>query len=320
MRLILPGASGFVGRNFLLSAPRDWDVLALYYHDENFPSFIYRLNNRNVRALRCDLSEATEIRQVFRDTEPTFDACVYLAANSDPALSVRDPVLDVRHNIVGLVNFLSEVRITHMIYFSSGAVYEGANGPVDPLVPLNPRLPYAISKVAAENFVRFFTEKTGTVGSYINVRFFGGYGPYEAKRKIYTRLVQKFAFKRENRFEVRGDGRNLIDAMYIEDVVAAIHLMLSSNKRNITVDLCYGAPLTVDDLVLAAARVFGIENLVLEHRGTVPEYNAFHAVPEMAEELFRFLPKTTLAEGLTHLAKHLCAEQLQMVSNERLGT
>ena len=73
---------------------------------------------------------------------------------------------------------------------SSGAVYDGLRGAVSPATPVSPRLPYAISKLASEQYLRFFAEHRGTVDSYVNVRFFGAYGPYEAARKITTQWLQ----------------------------------------------------------------------------------------------------------------------------------
>jgi nucleoside-diphosphate-sugar epimerase len=43
------------------------------------------------------------------------------------------------------VTLLEHVRAGHVVYVSSGAVYDGLNGPVSPATAVAPRLPYAIS-------------------------------------------------------------------------------------------------------------------------------------------------------------------------------
>ena len=86
-------------------------------------------------------------------------------------------------NTVALVTFLEHCSVNHLVYLSSGAVYDGLVGAVSPETPCSPRLPYAISKLAAEQYVRFFSERRHRPASYINVRFFGAYGPYEPARK-----------------------------------------------------------------------------------------------------------------------------------------
>src|SRR5262249_34044617 len=159
-----------------------------------------------------------------------------------------------------------------------GAVYDRQAGLVSRSTPAEPALPYAISKLAAERYVRFFAEH-GAVGHYLIVRFFGAYGPYEPKRKIYTRLVEAFAIRREKSFRVRGDGKNLIDAMFVSDAATAIVRMLRSDHWDTTVDLCTGSPLSIDELVCAAAKTFGVRGATIDHVGIVPEYIKFWASP-----------------------------------------
>src|SRR5215472_6550236 len=85
VRIIVAGASGFVGRNLLVSLPPDWEAVALYHKSRNFPAFAAGLHNKNVTALACDLSDPEDVRKLVREAGSRFDQCVYLAGNSDPA-------------------------------------------------------------------------------------------------------------------------------------------------------------------------------------------------------------------------------------------
>ena len=42
MRVLVTGASGFIGRNVLLRAPRDWQVVAVYHRTGGLDDFIDR--------------------------------------------------------------------------------------------------------------------------------------------------------------------------------------------------------------------------------------------------------------------------------------
>jgi nucleoside-diphosphate-sugar epimerase len=303
-RLIIPGASGFIGRNLVLAAPRDWEVVALYHSSQDFPVWIEREELEHVVAVRCNLTDETTVRELAHRIGAHFDACVFLAANGDPAYSVEHPFQDLQATVVTLLHFLTHFKIGKLIYFSSGAVYDGLQGAVSPVVTVSPRLPYAITNWACEHYVRGFAYR-GQIDQYINLRFFGAYGPYEPPRKIYTKLVQRFAFERQPRFTIRGDGRNYIDAMYVKDTVRGILATLRGDEGNLTVDFCSGKPLTIDELVRTAAHAFGITDLEIEHVGQVPEYINFYVSGDTMAQLFNFRPQVPLEKGLQRLAEFL---------------
>ena len=189
MRVLITGASGFIGHNVLLRAPRDWEIVAVWHRSAGLDEFVRRQQLTNVRVVRCDLTDAAAVAE-FARADATFDACLHLAANGDPAQSASRPAWDLQLNTLALVTCLEQIRFGHFVYVSSGAVYDGLTGPVTPATAVSPRLPYAISKLASEHSLRGFAERTKTVGSFVNVRFFGAYGPYEPERKITTRWIR----------------------------------------------------------------------------------------------------------------------------------
>jgi nucleoside-diphosphate-sugar epimerase len=303
VKVLVTGASGFIGRNFVLSTPRDWRVTAIYRGAADFADFVARRKLAHVNAVSCDLASPAAVRERVPDR---VDAVVHLASNGDPAFSVRDPHADLLASAGTLVSLLSHVRCDRLVYFSSGAIYDGLKGAVGPETPVAPTLPYSIAKQAAEHYVRFF-RKEGHVGRYAILRFFGAYGAYEPARKIFTRLVRWATAPGHAPFEVRGDGKNLIDAMYVDDTVRGIHRVLAADAADVTVDFANGAPITIDELVETAAAAFGKRGGI-RHVGSVPEYIEFSVSAERMERLFSFRPEIPLEDGLRRLARHLAEE------------
>jgi nucleoside-diphosphate-sugar epimerase len=306
MKILVTGASGFVGRNLLAALPREWAVTATYNRDASFTDFLRRRGLSQVTALRVDLADAGAVA-ALDESERSFDACVYLAANGDPAYSEKAPADDLRVNAASMVNVTSHCRFGHLLFFSSGAVYDGLRGTVGPSSAVNPTLPYAISKWASERYV-MHAQKKGRIGTASVARFFGAYGPYEAERKIYGRLVRQFAFAKSPKYTVRGDGRNLIDAMYVDDTVRAIRLILDRPGDTATFDLYSGRPLSLNDLVTQAAATFGLQAQV-EYEGEVPEYIEFRSGDRTMETQFGFRPSIELADGLTRFRDWMRDEQ-----------
>lgn len=303
MKVVVTGASGFIGHNVLLRAPREWTIFAVYHSTPGLEAFVKQHGLTNVKPVKCDLASAADVSALARAIGTKPDAMLYLAANGDPALSSKRPRWDLESNTVALVNTLEQCPADHVVYLSSGAVYDGLRGEVSPSSAVSPRLPYAISKLAAEQYVRFFAEHRGTVGSYINVRFFGAYGPYEPSRKITRRWFEGMAAG-QREFVVRGDGKNLIDFMYVDDAVDGFLALVKARGERRTVDFASGAPISVNDVVNTMAAVMGVE-VTIRHEGHVPEYIEFRTVDTTMSEHFGVRPSIAFEQGLMRLRDHL---------------
>ena len=63
-RLVIPGASGFIGRNLALAAPAHWEVVALYHNSLDFPMWVEQEELRHITAIRCDLTDEAAVRDL----------------------------------------------------------------------------------------------------------------------------------------------------------------------------------------------------------------------------------------------------------------
>jgi UDP-glucose 4-epimerase len=303
MRVLVTGASGFIGHNVLLRAPRAWEIIAVYNATSGLDAFVKQHALTNVRPIKCNLLDENDVRRLARTIGGKPDAMLYLAANGDPAASSERVRWDLELNTLAFVTCLEQCPASHVVYISSGAVYDGLRGAVSPATAVSPKLPYAISKLASEQYLKFFAEHRGSVDSYVNVRFFGAYGPYEAPRKITTRWLQAMAGG-QREFVIRGDGKNLIDFMYVDDAVDGFLKLVGSKGAKLTVDFASGSPVSVDEIVRAMAAALGVE-VAVRHEGTVPEYIEFRSADTTMRDRFGFAPSIAFADGLKRLSAFL---------------
>ena len=302
MKLLLTGASGFIGHNVLLRAPRDWEIVAVYHRTPGLEQFVAAQGLANVRVEQCDLLDAAAVKALaVRIGRP--DAMLYLAANGDPAASAERPRWDLDSNTVAFVTTLEHCPADHVVYVSSGAVYDGLKGAVTPATPVSPLLPYAISKLASEQYLRFFAERRQTVSSYVNVRFFGAYGPYEAPRKITTKWLTAIR-DGQREFVIRGNGQNLIDFMYVDDAVDGFLALTKAAGTRATVDFASGTPVSVNEIVQAMARVAGVD-VSVRHEGAVAEYIEFRSADTTMRETYGCVPRVSFDSGLQRLQAFL---------------
>lgn len=300
MRLLVVGASGFLGRNLLLAAPRDWDIHATYRAAESFPAWLAGARLDHVIPVRVDLRDEAAVGKAVGKLQA--DACLFLAADTRVRILVEDPPLDVHNNIAPVANVIKHHRGGRFVFVSSGAVYMGHEGLVSPHTALDPSIPYAISKYAAELYVRSAANRSWFDGSVV-LRFFGAYGPFEPARKITTKLVQS-ARAQEKEFTIFGDGGNLIDVMCVDDAVLGLLAAIRGPANNVTVDFCAGSPSTLNEFASAVGLIFR-HSFELRHEGESPEYIRFHASPEGMAAAFGVRPQVRLEEGMRRLAAWL---------------
>lgn len=302
MRILVTGASGFIGRNLLLRLDSKHDVIALYNKDETFVNFLNKYDLSSM-PFCVDLTNKGDLKILKAIIGNGFDVCVFLAANGDPVLSVERPAWDLESNAISLINTCQCFNIKRFVFMSSGAVYDGLEGGVIPSTHVNPKLPYAISKWASERYVEHF-HKIGEIGEYVILRFFGAFGPHEPSRKIYSKLIKTFHIEGKDEFTIIGDGKNLIDAMPVSDATYGLEEVINSHRSNLIVNFHSGRPLPVKELVKTVGRIFN-KTARIKHMGTMPEYIKFWASDKTMKTEFGFEPTLSLEYGLGRLIEFL---------------
>lgn len=171
---------------------------------------------------RGDVTDRPKLWTVLQDID-----CVYhLAAR----VSVPESVLYPREynavNVGGTVSLMEAIRdvgVQRVVFISSGAVYgDRGHQPLVEEATADPRSPYAVSKLAAEYYVR-------TIGSLwgietVALRVFNAYGPGQPLPAAHAPVIPHFlrSTVRGGTLVIHGKGEQTRDFVYLTDVVEAM--------------------------------------------------------------------------------------------------
>jgi len=100
----------------------------------------------------------------------------------------------------------------------------------------------------------------------------------------------------DREFTLRGDGRNLIDFMYVDDAVRGLlALVTDSRPVRATVDFASGQPTSVNDVVNAMVRLTG-SDMQIRRDGHSEEYIEFRSGDTTLKDQFGFEPRVSFED------------------------
>jgi len=174
-----------------------------------------------VEVIEGDIRDQEIVQKAMRGV----DYVLHQAAVASVPRSVADPLTTNEINVTGTLNVLIAAReagVKRVVYASSSAVY--GNNPVLPKcedMPTETLSPYAVSKLAGENYCRAFHEVYGL--PTVALRYFNVFGPRQDPNSEYAAVIPKFIERmlRGERPVIHGDGWQSRDFIYVVNVVEA---------------------------------------------------------------------------------------------------
>lgn len=241
-RLLVTGAAGFIGANFvhywLKTYPGDRLVAldALTYAG-NLDSLDVLQNNPQFRFVEADIRDTTLVMALLK--EENLDTVVHFAAESHVDRSITGPDEFIQTNIVGTHNLLHAARQVWLCgdepkahrfhHVSTDEVYgtlSAEDPPFDEELAYKPNSPYAASKAASDHLVRAYHHTYGLQVTTSNCS--NNYGPYHFPEKLIPLCLLNIL--RGLPLPIYGDGKNIRDWLYVEDHCRGIDLVLKNGK------------------------------------------------------------------------------------------
>jgi len=224
-----------------------------------------------------------------------------LAAQIDVRVSVAEPVRDALANVLGTVALLEAARqagARAVVLASSVAIYgPPATLPVTEETPVRPLSPYAVSKLAGELYLRQYHDLHGLDSTTLVLT--NTYGPRQdphGEAGVVAIFADAMLDGRLTR--VFGDGLNIRDYVYVDDVVEAFVLSAQRPGGGQRFNIATGVATTDLDLHRTIAKAVGgapEPEFAPARLGDLP-----HMVVDSsaAQRELGWAPRVSLAEGL----------------------
>ncbi len=218
---LVTGGAGFIGSHLVEALVQRGDTVRVL---DNFSTGdmanLERVRER-VHVLDGDITDLESVRTALKGVEVVF----HQAALASVPRSIAHPLATHHACTTGTLHVLMAARdagIRRLVYAASSSAYGGSRRlpkcEDDPLVPLSP---YAVAKLAGEQYCAVFADVYGL--ETVRLRYFNVFGPRQTPDSPYAAVIPKFiaAMTSGRRPLIHGDGEQSRDFTFVADVVRA---------------------------------------------------------------------------------------------------
>jgi len=296
MNFLITGAAGFLGSSLANQLAREGhQVRGIDDLSTGDPQALVS----DVHFTRGDVSDRPKLWTLLQEV----DVVYHLAAR----VSVPESVLYPRdyNNVnvggtVALMEAMRDVGVRRVVLASSGAVYGdlGVQTLTESITP-NPRSPYAVSKLAAEYYVRTIGGLWGI--ETVSLRIFNAYGPGQHLPASHPPVVPHYLKQalRGGTLVAHGDGSQTRDYVYVDDVISALVAAATApNINGLVINVGSGIETSIRDLIKSVLDVTGGKPEVIYNAQISGGVSRMRADLTLAQEKLSYRPSIKLDDGL----------------------
>ena len=300
MKFGITGGAGFVGSNIA-------KLLIKEGHDVIIIDNLHTGKKKNIETIldqvkffQADIRDYKKIEKILNSVDGIFhEAALTIVQES---FSKPKEYHDV--NVIGTENILKIGKKFNIkvVFASSSSVYGNVETiPISEKFPCHPINPYGQTKLDDEILAKKYSENGLKV---IGLRYFNIYG--RGQTGTYAGVITKFINQLENHKspKIFGDGKQLRDFIFVEDVAEANLAAMKSSVKNGFFNIGTEISTTIVDLATLMTKLY---NLKLEPK-YLPSLNgdvkSSQADISLSSKLLNWKYKTNLEDGLTKMLKN----------------
>ncbi|MCB0178045.1 MAG: SDR family oxidoreductase [Anaerolineae bacterium] len=299
---LVTGGAGFIGSHIVDALAARGDKVRVLDnlstgHRQNLAHLIGQ-----IEFIEGDLRNDAAVRDTVTDVDLVF----HLAAMVSVPESMAKPLEAEDVNALGTLRLLSlaaEAGVRRLVLSSTCAVYgDEPTLPKTEVMAPQPKSPYAISKLAAENYCCLFNDSFGL--ETVVLRYFNVFGPRQDPSSAYSGVISIFVDKMM-RGEVPlifGDGEQTRDFVFVKDVVRAnllaAHKPKAAGQRfNIGTE----RQITINHLFRILSQIFKLDINPIYQPSRSGDIRYSYADASRAKTMLDWTAQVSFELGLSHL-------------------
>jgi len=256
---LITGGAGFIGSHIVEELVKRKEKVRVLDNfstgkKENITPFF-----KDIELIEGDIRDLMIVKKAMKGT----DFCLHQAALPSVPRSIKDPITTNEVNVLGTLNILmaaKEEGVKKVVYASSSSVYgDTPQLPKREDARASPLSPYALSKLAGEEYSKLFSSLYGL--ETIVLRYFNVFGSRQDPTSQYAAVIPKFIslMLKGKRPTIYGDGKQSRDFTYVLNVVNANLLATASKTKEGVFNIACGKRIMVNELVKNLNRVMNTD-------------------------------------------------------------
>jgi dTDP-glucose 4,6-dehydratase len=298
-RLLVAGAAGFIGSNFVRHLRRtrpeaEITVLDKLTYAGNRANLVEFEGRPGFRFVHGDICDADLVNTLAGEV----DAIVNFAAETHVDRSLMDPYAFIETDVRGTAVLCEAARrYGHEVFLlvSTDEVYgEVRDGRSRETDAFRPRSPYSASKAGGEHIAHAYAESFGL--PLLVTRGSNNYGPYQYPEKLIPVLITNAIDGMK--LPLYNDGSAVRDFIYVEDHCRAIDQVLHEAPIGGVYNVGTGAETTGLHVAEAVLEILGQPKSMIEFVADRPGHDYRYALDVTRITELGWEPRVTFPEGL----------------------